>query len=158
MHFIIDFHNKLSIIPRVIKKNFTMEKNSNKELFKELKETKHKLKIAGFTISIMFGIVIVPMFMNLKPSYLEFIIPSLIGILGPIYLWVEKKQLNQSIKGIINLLDKDSGLQRQLKEEMQEKQASLKGCNTGFFDRKITEYEKSIAANEYWRTKFQRLL
>lgn len=33
-----------------------MEKNLNKELFKELKETKHKLKIAGFTISIMFGI------------------------------------------------------------------------------------------------------
>lgn len=90
MHFIIDFHNKLSIIPRVIKKNFTMEKNSNKELFKELKETKHKLKIAGFTISIMFGIVIVPMFMNLKPSYLELVLPSLIGILGPIYLWVEK--------------------------------------------------------------------
>ena len=67
-----------------------MEKNSNKELFKELKETKHKLKIAGFTISIMFGIVIVPMFMNLKPSYLELVLPSLIGILGPIYLWVEK--------------------------------------------------------------------
>ncbi len=95
MHFIIDFHNKLSIIPRVIKKNFTMEKNSNKELFKELKETKHKLKIAGFTISIMFGIVIVPMFMNLKPSYLELVLPSLIGILGPIYLWMEKKQLDQ---------------------------------------------------------------
>ena len=136
-----------------------MEKNSNKELFKELKETKHRLKIAGFTISIMFGIVIVPMFMNLKPSYLELVLPSLIGILGPIYLWVEKKQLNQSIKGIINLLDEDSGLRRQLKEEMQEKQASLKGCNTGFFvDRKITEYEKRIAANKYWRTKFQGLL
>lgn len=153
MHFIIDFHNKLSIIPRVIKKNFTMEKNSNKELFKELKETKHKLKIAGFTISIMFGIVIVSMFMNLKPSYLELVLPSLIGILGPIYLWVEKKQLNQSIKGIINLLDKDSGLRRQLKEEMQEKQASLKRanreCDTSFFTRKVTEYEKSIAANEY---------
>ena len=89
-----------------------MEKNSNKELFKELKETKHRLKIVGFTISIMFGIVIVPMFMNLKPSYLELILPSLIGILGPIYLWVEKKQLNQSIKGIINLLDEDSGLRR----------------------------------------------
>ena len=89
-----------------------MEKNSNKELFKELKETKHRLKIVGFTISIMFGIVIVPMFMNLKPSYLELILPSLIGILGPIYLWVEKKQFNHSIKGIINLLDEDSGLQR----------------------------------------------
>ena len=56
-----------------------MEKNSNKELFKELKETKHRLKIAGFTISIMFGIVIVPIFMNLKPSYLELVLPSLIG-------------------------------------------------------------------------------
>ena len=65
----------------------------------------------------MFGIVIVPMFMNLKPSYLELVLPSLIGILGPIYLWVEKKQLNQSIKGIINLLDEDSELRRQLKEE-----------------------------------------
>ena len=112
MHFIIDFHSKLGIISKVIKKNFTMEKNSNKELFKELKETKHRLKIVGFTISIMFGIVIVPMFMNLKPSYLELILPSLIGILGPIYLWVEKKQFNHSIKGIINLLDEDSGLQR----------------------------------------------
>ena len=139
-----------------------MEKNSNKELFKELKETKHRLKIAGFTISIMFGIVIVPVFMNLKPSYLELVLPSLIGILGPIYLWVEKKQLNQSIKGIINLLDEDSGLQRQLKEEMQEKQASLKRvnreCDTSFSTRKITEYEKGIAENKYWRTKFQRLL
>lgn len=140
-----------------------MEKNSNKELFKELKETKHRLKIAGFTISIMFGIVIVPVFMNLKPSYLELVLPSLIGILGPIYLWVEKKQLNQSIKGIINLLDEDSGLRRQLKkEEMQEKQASLKRanreCDTSFFTRKITEYEKRIAANEYWRAKFQGLL
>ena len=135
-----------------------MEKNSNKELFKELKETKHKLKIAGFTISIMFGIVIVPMFMNLKPSYLELVLPTLIGILGPIYLWVEKKQLNQSIKGIINLLDKDSGPRRQLKEEMQEKQASLKECDTSFFTHKITEYEKSIATNEYWRRKFQGLL
>lgn len=102
-----------------------MEKNSNKELFKELKETKHRLKIAGFTISIMFGIVIVPMFMNLKPSYLELILPSLIGILGPIYLWVEKKQLNHSIKGIINLLDEDSGLRRQLKKRCKRnKQAS----------------------------------
>ncbi len=139
-----------------------MEKNSNKELFKELKETKHRLKIAGFTISIMFGIVIVPVFMNLKPSYLELVLPSLIGILGPIYLWVEKKQLNQSIKGIINLLDEDSGLQRQLKEEMQEKQANPKRanreCDTSLFTRKITEYEKRIAANEYWRRKFQGLL
>lgn len=110
----------------------------------------------------MFGIVIVPMFMNLKPSYLELILPSLIGILGPIYLWVEKKQLNHSIKGIINLLDEDSGLQRQLKEEMQEKQANLKRanreCDMSFFTRKITEYEKRIAANKYWRTKFQGLL
>jgi len=110
----------------------------------------------------MFGIVIVPMFMNLKPSYLELVLPSLIGILGPIYLWEEKKQLNQSIKGIINLLDEDSGLRRQLKEEMQEKQASLKRanreCDTSFFTRKITEHEKGIAANEYWRRKFQSLL
>lgn len=102
-----------------------MEKNSNKELFKILKKTKSDLKIIGFIISIMFGIVMIPIFMNLKPSYLELVLPSLIGILGPIYLWVEKKQLNQSIKGIINLLDEDSGLQRQLKEEMQEKQANL---------------------------------